>query len=105
LGNTDRFRRLAHFVEIFFAKISDFQKPPFHPKWKEVSLAASLPGWTRFKPAQDWLAQHTDRSASSDVPSNFEKFLAGRGDRVGLRAEDQDALFQQFLEWQKRQGH
>jgi TRAP transporter TAXI family solute receptor len=102
--NTDRYRRLAHFVEVFFGKISDFQKPPFHPKWKEVSLTAPLPGWIRFKPAQDWLAQHTDRSASSDVRSNFEKFLAGQGARVDVRAEDQDALFQQFLEWQKRQG-
>jgi hypothetical protein len=38
------------------------------------------------------------------VRSNFEKFLAGQGDRIDVRAEDQDALFQQFLEWQKRQG-
>ena len=90
--NTDRYRRLAHFVDVFFAKIGDFQKPPFHPKWKEVSLIASLPGWTRFKPAQDWLAQHAD----------FAKFLAEQGFNGDLSAEDQEALFQRFLEWQKR---
>jgi TRAP transporter TAXI family solute receptor len=102
--NTDRYRRLAHFVDVFFSKIRDFQKPPFHPKWKEVALTASLPGWIRFKPAQDWLAQHTDPAALSDARSNFGKFLAEQGDRVDLRAEDREALFQQFLEWQKRQG-
>jgi TRAP transporter TAXI family solute receptor len=103
--NTDRYRRLAHFVDIFFAKISDFQKPPFHPKWKEVSLTASLRGWTRFKPAQDWLAQHKDATAVSDVRGDFAKFLAEQGDRKDLSAEDRDTLFQQFLAWQKQQGH
>jgi TRAP transporter TAXI family solute receptor len=103
--NTDRYRRLAHFVDVFFSKISDFQKPPFHPKWQEVSLTASLPGWIRFKPAQDWLAEHTDPAAVSDARSNFAKFLAQQDNRVDLRAEDREALFQQFLEWQKRQGH
>jgi uncharacterized protein len=89
---------------VFFGKIGDFQKPPFHPKWKEVSLTASLPGWTRFKPAQDWLAQHKDATTVSDVRGDFAKFLAAQGNG-DLRAEDRDALFQQFLEWQKRQGH
>ena len=103
--NTDRYRRLAHFVDVFFSKINDLQKPPFHPKWKEVSLTASLRGWTRFKPAQDWLAQHKDATAVSDARGDFAKFLAEQGDHANLRAEDRDALFQQFLVWQKRQGH
>jgi TRAP transporter TAXI family solute receptor len=103
--NTDRYRRLAHFVDVFFSKIGDFQKPPFHPKWKEVSLTASLRGWTRFKPAQDWLAQHADTTTQSDARSNFAKFLAEQGDRKDLTAEDQDALFQEFLAWQKKPGH
>jgi len=66
---------------------------------------ASLPGWTRFKPAQDWLAQHTDPTAVSDVRSDFAKFLAEQGDRVDLHAGNQEALFRKFLAWQKRQGH
>jgi hypothetical protein len=104
--NTDRYRRLAHFVDVFFGKISEFQKPPFHPKWKEVSLTASLRGWTRFKPAQDWLAQHAGPEATvSDARGDFAKFLAGQGDRGDLSSENREALFQQFLEWQKRQGH
>src|SRR6201985_3725403 len=55
---TDRYRKLTNFVNAFFTKFPQFQKPPFHPKWKEVSLSAPLPGWNRIKPAQDWLHPH-----------------------------------------------
>jgi len=49
--NTERYRRLARFVDAFFNKIAVLQQPPFHPKWKEVALSAPLPGWSRFRPA------------------------------------------------------
>jgi hypothetical protein len=51
----DRYQRIEKFVEAFFARIDDFKKPPRHPKWREVNLAATLPGWTRFEAAQNWL--------------------------------------------------
>jgi uncharacterized protein len=54
-ANIDRYRRVQRFVEAFFPRISDFQKPPRHPRWSEVNLAATLPGWTRFEVAQQWL--------------------------------------------------
>ena len=34
---TERYRKLSQFVDAFFAKFPTLQKPPFHPKWKEVS--------------------------------------------------------------------
>src|SRR5580698_10680636 len=40
--NTDRYRKLALFVDAFFTKFPAFQRPPFHPKWTEVSLSAPL---------------------------------------------------------------
>src|SRR5262249_36478920 len=104
--NTDRYRRLHHFVDIFFGKINDFQKAPFHPKWKEVALNAPLSGWVRFRPAQEWL----DRNASTamgDTRRNFAQFLSERGAGTAQPAskpEDNEALFRQFLEWQKKQG-
>ena len=55
---TDRYRKLAQFVDAFFTKFPQFQKPPFHPKWKEVSLSAPLAGWNRFPAAKEWLDQH-----------------------------------------------
>jgi uncharacterized protein len=56
--NVDRYRRVQRFVEAFFPRIADFQRPPRHPKWHDVNLAATLPGWTRFEAAQAWLDSH-----------------------------------------------
>ena len=53
--NTERGRKLALFVDAFFRKFADLQNPPFHPKWKEVSLPAPLTGWNRLPLAQQWL--------------------------------------------------
>ena len=74
--NTERYRRLAHFVDAFFAKMGELQQPPFHPKWKEVALSAPLQGWTRFHPAQEWLDHHeTAAMASPEIHTRFEQFL------------------------------
>ncbi len=56
--SVDRYRRVQRFVEAFFPRIADFQRPPRHPKWHDVNLAATLPGWTRFEAAQEWLDSH-----------------------------------------------
>jgi TRAP transporter TAXI family solute receptor len=54
---TERHRKVARFVEAFFARFPTFLQPPRHPKWREVNLAAQVPGWTRFGPAAT-LASH-----------------------------------------------
>jgi TRAP transporter TAXI family solute receptor len=56
--NTDGYRKLSLFVDTFFTKFATLQNPPFDPKWKEVSLAAPLPGWQRQPYAQQWLDGH-----------------------------------------------
>jgi TRAP-type uncharacterized transport system substrate-binding protein len=56
--NSERYQKLANFVKIFFDNFNKFSDPARHPKWREVNLAASVPGWTRFKPAQQWLDEH-----------------------------------------------
>jgi uncharacterized protein len=48
---TERHRKVARFVEAFTTKFPAFLQPPRHPKWREVNLAAQVPGWTRFTPA------------------------------------------------------
>jgi len=53
--NTDRYRRVAQFVNSMFDSFVEFQKAPRHPKWREVNLAALLPGWKRFPAAQNWI--------------------------------------------------
>jgi len=105
--DTERYRRLAHFVEAFFAKIGELQQPPFHPKWREVALRAPLPGWMRFQPAQEWLDHH---EAASIDPSQIHERLKQfpTDNRVhptrSDRSEHRGALFRQFIERQRRQS-
>ena len=47
--NTDRYRRIAKFIDAFFPRIADFQKAPRHPKWREVNLTATVPGTKDFR--------------------------------------------------------
>lgn len=53
--NSLRRRRVSRFVERFFSNFEQLQEPFRHAKWRDVSLSAAIPGWTRFQAAQDWL--------------------------------------------------
>jgi len=94
---TDRYRKLTNFVNAFFTKFPQFQKPPFHPKWKEVSLSAPLPGWNRFQPAQDWLDKH---GVEPVTRAKFETFLKQNPAAGG----DNETLFKQFQAWEAAQN-
>lgn len=48
---TERHRKVARFVEALQARFPEFLRPPRHPKWREVNLAAQVPGWVRFDAA------------------------------------------------------
>ena len=54
-SSNPRYKKVAYFVDRFFEHFNDFQQPARHPKWREVSLSATIPGWTRFATAQNWL--------------------------------------------------
>jgi hypothetical protein len=87
-------------VDAFFTKFPALQNPPFHPKWKEVSLSAPLPGWTRLPVAQQWLDAH-GISASNGARSRFEEFLKQSPVARNLQSDgDRDALFKQFQAWE-----
>jgi TRAP-type uncharacterized transport system substrate-binding protein len=55
---SDRYRLLDFFVRTLFSRFSELQTGPHHPKWRDMNLAATLPSWSRFPPAQRWLDQH-----------------------------------------------
>jgi TRAP-type uncharacterized transport system substrate-binding protein len=100
--NSERYNRVAKFVDAFFSRIEEFHKPPRHPKWKEASISLTIPGWQRFKAADDWLARHR-RSPSPEAERGlFEQFLADTGAKIADDPARREALFRQFLEWQKR---
>src|SRR5215470_6687049 len=99
---SERYKKVARFTEAFFSRFSELQKPGYHPKWKDVNLAAQVPGWTRFKPAQEWLDKATaqQRAADADLRNSFASYLKRRG-ITDLGARSEGELFQQFLEWRR----
>ncbi len=100
---TDRYRRVAKFVNAFFNNIDKFLQEPRHPKWKEINLAARLPAWKRFPAAQEWL----DRAALKRKTAprlNRVDLTAARRDAIRAAPDDpvmQKKLFNQFLRWLK----
>jgi TRAP-type uncharacterized transport system substrate-binding protein len=64
-----RYPRMVRFVDRLFARLAELQKPPFHPAWKNVNLAAPVPGWKRYGPVQSKLdALRGSASANSPAP-------------------------------------
>ncbi len=97
--NTERYRKLAVFVDAFFTKFPTFQNPPFHPKWKEVSLTAPLADWNRLPAAQQWLDQHGIEPVARN---RFEEFLKQTPAAAAKSQSptDKEALFRQFQAWE-----
>lgn len=60
---TDRYRRMARFVEHLFGRLDRLQSAGFDSKWRDVNLRSSVPSLARFGAAQEWL----DRSPSATV--------------------------------------
>ena len=61
-AKSNRFERVARFVDHLFSRIGKLQEPGFDPKWKSINLAATVPGLARFSAAQEWL-QRQPRAA------------------------------------------
>jgi TRAP transporter TAXI family solute receptor len=100
--DTERYRKLAQFVDAFFTKFPTFQNPPFHPKWKEVSLTAPLPDWQRFPAAKQWLDRHGIEPVAR---SRFDEFLKQNPATGKLSSDaDKEALFKQFQAWEAEQN-
>jgi TRAP-type uncharacterized transport system substrate-binding protein len=107
--NTDRYRKVQRFVEAFFTKFEQFQTPPRHPKWRDVNLAATVPGWTRWSVAEEMLQRLRQAAGVSTQPvaaAEFSTFLKEKGvSGVQPSSDQRDALFREFLQWQQvRQG-
>jgi TRAP transporter TAXI family solute receptor len=99
---TERYRKLAVFVDAFFTKFPTFQNPPFHPKWKEVSLSAPLPDWQRFPAAKLWLDSHGVQPVARN---RFEEFLKQSPAAAKPSSDaDKEVLFKQFQAWEAKEN-
>ena len=112
--DSDRYRRMVKFTDYLMQRFDKLQTDPgYHPKWKDVNLAGKVPGWRRFQPMQDRL----DKLAAAVPPTPPTPVPAVRPASVdqtlarqqAVRAApgnpaEQERLFQQFMEWSKKQG-
>src|SRR4051812_11378870 len=98
---TDRYRRIQKFVDVFFPKLAEFQKAPRHPKWKEANLAATLPGWTRFAGAEEWLkTKGTQQPQPVAERDQFDRFLQARSQAgTAVTPKEREELFNEFMQW------
>ena len=105
--NTDRYRKVQRFVESFFTKFEQFQQPPRHPKWRDVNLAATVPGWTRWSVAEEMLQRIRQANGvntqQAGAAAEFAAFLQEKGvANVQPSADQREALFREFLQWQQQ---
>jgi TRAP-type uncharacterized transport system substrate-binding protein len=103
---SERYVKLANFVQRFFDNIDKFHNPARHPKWKEVNLAAEVPGWIRFKPAQDWLdANVKNKGMPVGMQVAFERFIENYGQKSArtIAKPEREALFNDFSKWWQAQ--
>jgi hypothetical protein len=94
---SDRYRRLSLLIDSLFGRVAQLQRPPFHPKWKEFALKALVSGWSRFRPAQEWI----DRTYPPAAEASAAPAAAEASDEVRLPLDRSDPLVREFLEWRR----
>jgi TRAP-type uncharacterized transport system substrate-binding protein len=112
--DSDRYKKLTKFVQEFFGKIDRFHDAARHPKWSEINLSAEIPGWTRFKPAADWLVSHQVTASAqmpggggadqpaSELKAAFERFIENNTATTRLKsltASEREKLLAQFFRY------
>jgi hypothetical protein len=97
---SERYRKIARFVDAFFTRFDDLRKPGFLPQWKDVNIAAEVRGWTRFKAAQEWLDRRAKQEVvvKKDLRETFNSYLKKSGPNA---TADKEKLFEEFLKWQR----
>jgi TRAP transporter TAXI family solute receptor len=104
---SERYRRVERFTQAFFSKWDKFREPPRHPKWRDVNLAATVPGWTRWSFADEMLQRlrTTDVTDPKVASTQFFAFLKSKGSAFAdLTQEQRDSIFVEFLQWQKQRS-
>ena len=109
--DSERYRNVANFVEAFFTQFPKLLEAPHHAKWQEVNLAAELPHWRRFAPAEAWIKRNGGvpvAMSEDQMREVFARFLDERtksGGSQTLTAEQKDQLFDQFRRWENEHTH
>jgi TRAP-type uncharacterized transport system substrate-binding protein len=107
---TERDRNVANFVEAFFIGFQTLLEPGHQAKWQEVNLAAELPGWRRYPPAEQWLQRNLQVAKGpnpEDLEDMFARFVDERRQLTGgkpMTQQEKSDIFQQYQRWQTGQA-
>jgi uncharacterized protein len=106
----DRNRNIVNFIDALFTNFQGLLAPGHHAKWREVNIAAEIPGWTRHPAAQQWLQRNASIAANpppETLKVLFTRFLdehSPASKRTPISDTEKDALFRQFRAWQNGQA-
>ena len=106
----ERYRNVSNFVEALFNGFQTLTEPGHHPKWQEVNIAANVPAWVRYPPAEQWLQRNMQVAAAPTpeaLKTLFSRFVDERrqaGGGAPMTADEKEGLFQQFRKWQQDQA-
>jgi uncharacterized protein len=111
-GIPERERNLGNFVDTLFTGFQGLLAPGYDAKWRDINIAADVPGWTRNPAAAQWLRDNPQVAAAAPnvaaLKALFSRFIDERRQASGgkpMSPADKDALFQQFESWQHGQAH
>lgn len=99
-----RHQLLGNFVDAFFSRFSEFHAAARHPKWRDVNLAVTVPGWERFKPAERWVQRSQAQQAGAAVTGSVARPGTPRRTMPEEQTIHDERLFQEFLEWREQRG-
>ncbi|MGI9490120.1 MAG: hypothetical protein ACR2RF_30390, partial [Geminicoccaceae bacterium] len=120
-----RYAKVARFVDAFLGRFDELLQQPRDGKWGEVDIAATLDGWDRFPPVDNWLkdniaspstavanapasgaeAQQAALAQNPSLRRDFREFLsqqAAEVDAASLSRLDSEELFERFIVWQRQ---
>jgi TRAP-type uncharacterized transport system substrate-binding protein len=98
---SDRFRRVERFIQYYFERFESMRKPPYHAKWKEINLAAKVPGWTRYWVAEDMINKMASADSSRALTASTSSATSSIGGNG--KSNETDPVYREFLEWRKKQ--
>lgn len=98
--DADHASRVAAFIDTVFPRFAELKAR--HPKWQEINLAARFPGLAKSQAAEAWSARQQTISARPATPSLAKAQGLGNNEKG---SNEKEALFEQFMEWQRAKGH
>jgi hypothetical protein len=113
--NTARYRRVKRFTEALFTRWDKFMEPHRHPKWRDVNLAATVPGWTRWSVAEEMLSRMQKDPKVAEFQQkdmrdgdSWQKDMRAGGSWsflesvINLTEEQREELYHEFLQRHKQ---